>query len=247
MFYTNLHYQCAIAILSVSIITPVQAAVISEFEPNQIGIDAGTQTIELSGTPGVDFAGWVLAIGGEMSRFGTVDRAIEINGVFGSDGLLTTSITDFLDPTFTIVLADDFTGTVGVTDIDGNNDGIADDTSSIGNIQDALGVAGSEFDVGRLYGSDLGGQDLAFTGDQPRLVFRDASVGDWYALNDPDNGMIFDIDGNDVSNSLSFNGDPFSPSFGEINPTVSAVPEPSSLLALASLSVVAIRRRWKKR
>ncbi len=232
------------AALAFASTTPAHAVLISEFSPNPPGaIDPSTQTIELSGIAGMDFTGFVLSIGGEFSRFGTVDSAAAVSGTFDQNGLLAVEITDLINPTHTIVLVNNFTGTVGVTDIDTNNTGTADNTSSLIGIQDAIGVAGSATDVGRLYGDQLGGQDFAFTGDSPRLVFRDASIGNWYALNDPDNNQIFNIDAQDVSSMLTFDQDPFMETFGQINPSaVTAVPEPSSTLALVGLSLVGLRK-----
>ncbi len=238
-------------LLSLAGSLPSNAAIISEFQPNQpgTGADPLQQILELSGAAGTSFTGFVLAIGGESTRLGTVDTVSPVSGTFDSSGLFTTSVGDFLNPSHTIVLVNQFEGEAGVTDIDTNNDGIADDLSSFGGlsgVEDAIGIPNSTNDEFRLFGEDLGGQDFAFTGDLsgPRLVFRDASVGSWFAINDPDNGEVFDIRGQNVADLLVFDGDPFSISFGRINPRAMAVPEPSSLAVLILVgATVAYRRR----
>ncbi|TWU46648.1 PEP-CTERM sorting domain-containing protein [Rubripirellula reticaptiva] len=229
--------------------TPSQAAIISEFAPDQPGIDGLQQRIELSGLPGMSFSGFVLGIGGESNRFGTVDTVSRISGTFDPNGLLVSTIGDLLDPSHTIVLVEDYDESAGPTDIDTNDDGIADNLSRLVGIQDAIGIADSMTDLSRLYGSQLGGQDFAFTGDQPQLVFRDASVGNWYAINNPPNGQVFDINASDVASSSTFNGNPFIDSFGAINPSViSAVPEPSTTLAIGtSFAICFIRRNRRRR
>ncbi|TWU46161.1 hypothetical protein Poly51_55560 [Rubripirellula tenax] len=239
---------CTLVLLAVAIFTtPSQAGVISEFQPDQPGIDGLQQRIELSGVAGMSFTGFVLGIGGEAMRFGTVDTVSSVSGTFDTNGLLVATIADLIDPSHTIVLVTDYDESAGPTDIDTNDDGIADNLSRLIGIQDAIGISDSTTDLFRLYGSQLGGQDFNFTGDQPQLVFRDASVGDWYAINNPANGQVFDINANDVAASMNFNGDPFNPSFGAINPSlVNAVPEPSTGLTFLGLAVVGFLSRVRR-
>lgn len=241
-------FQSCFTLLAIgSLATPLPAALISEFRPDPSGRDPLTQQVELSGIAGTAFRGYLLGIGGEVGRSGTVDTFALIDGMFDSNGLLLATIGDLLDPTHTIVLVNDYDASAGPTDIDTNDDGIVDDTSRLIGIQDAIGIPDSTTDLPRLYGSKLGGQDFAFTGDQPQLVFRDASTGSWYAINDPINNQIFNTDAMNVADTLPFNGDPFNSSFGAINPTAAGVPEPGSLFALGGLSVagfiIHLRRR----
>ncbi|MGB7325938.1 MAG: PEP-CTERM sorting domain-containing protein [Rubripirellula sp.] len=234
-----------VAIASFS--APLPAAVISEFAPDQPGIDGLQQRIELSGMAGTSFTGFVLGIGGESNRFGTVDTVSRVSGIFDANGLMVSTIGDLLDPSHTIVLVDDYDESAGPTDIDTNDDGVADNLNRLVGIRDAIGISDSTTDLFRLYGSQLGGQDFAFTGDQPQLVFRDASLGAWYAINNPPNGQVFDINANDIAANSMFNGDPFSDSFGAINPSVaSAVPEPSTVLAIGSVFAIGISRRRRR-
>ncbi len=222
------------------------AALISEFTPNPPGLDSPTQTVEISGLAGNSFTGFLLGIGGEFGRYGIVDSSDAVSGTFNSSGLFTTTINDLFNPTHTLVLVTNFTGTVGTTDIDANDDGMTDNIGSLIGFQDAIGVPDSMADQQFLYGSDLGGQDFAFTGAEPTLVFRDASVGSWYAINNPNSGQIFDIGGENIAGSTTFTGDPFVPSFGFINPSgAAAVPEPGSmaLLGLAGLTTLVVKRR----
>ncbi|MGK7955334.1 MAG: ExeM/NucH family extracellular endonuclease, partial [Crocosphaera sp.] len=196
-------------------------ALISEFQPNPIGADPGSTTIEISGEAGSSFDGVIVSIESDSgSSAGTVDRVASVSGVFDSNGLLTVNIPDLENPSFTIALLSEFTGAVG-TDIDTDNDGVADDLSTFGIVFDAIGVPDNTGDQAFLYGTDLGGADFTHTGDEPRLIFRDASVGDLYAINDPDNSQVFDINGVDVTPAI-FDTDPTigTDTFGAINPTV---------------------------
>ncbi|MEM6400427.1 MAG: ExeM/NucH family extracellular endonuclease [Cyanobacteria bacterium P01_D01_bin.116] len=203
---------------------PVVQALISEFQPNPTGADPNPTTFELSGTPGDTFTGVIISIESDgVGSQGTVDRVASVSGTFDVNGLLTVSIPDLENPSFTVALVSDFTGDTS-TDIDTDNDGVADDLSTFGTVFDAIGVPDNVGDQAFLYGSDLGGTDFTYTGDEPRLIFRDASVGDLYAINDPDGGQVFDISGTDVTPGV-FNTDPTvgTDTFGAINPTVANV------------------------
>ncbi|WP_424094491.1 hypothetical protein [Moorena producens] len=114
-----------------------------------------------------------------------------------------------------------FTGDTS-TDIDTDDDGVPDDLSTFGTVFDAIGVPDAAGDETLLYGTDLGGTDFAFTGDEPRLIFRDGSVGDLYAINDPDNGQVFNSNGTAIT-PASFDTNPTlgTDTFGSINPTIS--------------------------
>jgi len=197
---------------------PVVEALISEFQPNPIGDDPANQTFELSGTPGASFSGWIVSIENDGTN-GLVDRATEVSGTFDANGLLAIAIPDLENPSFTVTLLDSFTGEAGTTDIDVDDDGVVDDLSTFGTVLDAIGVPDSADDEATLYGAQLGGTDLAFTGDEPRLIFRDASTGDWYAVNDPDNGEVLDASGNSLD-PAAFDTNPLvNDTFGAINPT----------------------------
>lgn len=241
-------FPCSFSLLAiVSLATPLPAALISEFRPDPSGRDPLTQQVELSGIAGTTFRGYLLGIGGELGRSGTVDTFSLINGMFDSNGILVATIGDLLDPTHTIVLVNDYDASAGPTDIDTNDDGIVDDTSRLIGIQDAIGIPDSNADIPRLYGTKLGGQDFAFTGDQPQLVFRDASTGSWYAINDPTNNQIFNTNAMNVANTLTFNGNPFNSSFGAINPSAAAVPEPGTVFVLSALSAAGFITQLRRR
>ena len=87
----------------------------------------------MSGTPGESFDGYLVSIESDSgSSQGIVDRATAISGTFDPNGLLTVEVPDLENPSFTVALLSDFTGTVGTTDIDIDDDGIADDLSAFG-------------------------------------------------------------------------------------------------------------------
>ena len=222
----SLRYMCMIMLISgFSLYSYAQPTpLISEFEPNPDGTDPANVSVELSGTPGEAFSGWIVSIESDPgSSQGLVDRATQVSGTFDANGLLVVQIPDLENPSFTLILTNEFTGAVGTTDIDLNNDGIVDTLLNFGNILDAIGVPDAVGDEASIYGADLGGTDFAFTGAEPELIFRDASVGDLYAVNvvsATGGEAVFDVSGSDVT-AAAFDTDPSTGStFGTINPTV---------------------------
>lgn len=198
-------------------------AMFSEFQPNPIGEDPTEVIFELSGVAGASFSGTILSIESDPTSVGTVDRLASVSGTFDANGLLTVLVPDLENPSYTVVLVDNFTGSIG-DDLDTDDDGIADlDLATFGvtAVFDAIGIPDVSSDESFLYGAQLGGTDFAFTGDEPRLVFRSGSTGDLYAVNDPDNGQVFDTTGTDVT-PAAFDTDPTigTDTFGGINPTV---------------------------
>jgi hypothetical protein len=189
--------------------------IINEFEPNPAGTDPTNVSIELKGTPSEAFSGWIISIENDGAN-GMVDRAANVSGSFDSNGLLVVSIPDLENPSFTIVLLSDFTGTAGVTDIDTNDDGVVDDTSTFGLILDAIGSPDSDEDEITMYGEELGGADMAYVGSEPALVFRDATTNELYAI-DPED-VIYDVNATTVLAS-AFDFDPtLGNTFGSVNP-----------------------------
>ncbi|MEM7799976.1 MAG: ExeM/NucH family extracellular endonuclease [Chloroflexota bacterium] len=212
-----------------TVVPIVSAGLISEFEPNPFGDDPSDVSFELSGTPGEAFSGWILSVESDGNN-GLVDRAAQVSGTFDSSGLLVVEVPDLENPSFTVILTDAFSGAAGSTDIDSDNDGEADALDDLGNVLDAIGVPDAVGDEASLYATELGGTDFAFTGDEPQLIFRDASVGDLYAVNDPAGGAVFDVTGTDVTPAI-FDSDPTTgPTFGSINPTVVGASAPELLL-----------------
>ena len=211
---------------------------ISEFEPNPDGSDPVTVSFELSGTPGESFSGYILSIeSDEGGSAGTVDRAAEVGGIFNADGLLVVDVPDLENPSFTVALVDSFTGAAG-EDLDLDDDGVADNVSSIGVVYDAIGIADTVADQTFLYGAQLGGTDFAFTGAEPELVFRDASTGDLFAVNvvgADATGEVFNVAGVDVTSAI-FDTDPTAgATFGAINPTVEPIDPPTADFTLQIL------------
>ncbi len=196
---------------------------ISEFRPNPEGGDPATSTFELSGTPGASFSGFITSIEGDAAG-ATIDRLAAVSGTFDPNGLLLVTVPDLENPSFTVVLSSDAPGTIG-DDLDGNADGDIDNPSVFGTIYDAIGVPDAAGDAGFLYGNELGGTDFTFTGDEPRLIFRAGSVSSLYAINDPDNGEVYEVGGTNVGTAI-FNLDPTagSDTFGTVNPILGPAP-----------------------
>ena len=207
------------------------STLISEMQPNPTGGDPSIQPFELSGTPGEFFSGVILNIESDLtSNPGDVNSFDSVSGTFDENGLLVVTLPNPENPSHTIVLVDTFTGD-GDTDLDADDDGVADDLSTLGTVFDAIGVADTPEDEVLLYGEQLGGTDFAFTGDEPQLIFREGSTGSaLFAINDPDNGQVFDVNGNDVTPGIFdidplLDSDPTAPpigpgTFGTLNPSI---------------------------
>ncbi|RNC85008.1 MAG: HYR domain-containing protein [Winogradskyella sp.] len=216
--------ECNTTINLVSNINATLPILISEYQP-VFGIDE-PQTIEIKGEPGESFSGVFVIIDGDNSRNGrgVVTDVNTISGDFNADGILTAIVPNLTNPTHTAVLTNSFTGTIDVTDIDDDNDGIADDLSAFGTIFDAVGVSdgGACCPLDVLYGTDFGGVDLPSIGAIPSAIFREGSVGDFYLISNFD-GSIYDNSGVDVDAS-SFDMTPTDVgTFGSINPSTVVV------------------------
>ncbi len=224
-----------------------RADLLAEFLPNPAGGDPAMQDFELNGAANSAFDLWILSIEGDTSSStGLVDRASNVTGTYDAFGRAVVTIPDLENPSFTTVLSSGFTGAAGVTDIDTNDDGIADNIGDLGTLMDSLGVPDDDGSGTFLYGSQLSGVDFTYTGDEPRLVFRDGTTGDWYAVNDPDNGQVFNLSAIDVIPLGSFDIDPFTSTFGSVNPSFTPIPEPSfGVLGVFGIGGLIFRRRRK--
>jgi Secretion system C-terminal sorting domain len=191
---------------------------INEFEPNPSGSDPANQSFELKGTPLAAFSGWILSIESDTgSSTGFVDRATSVVGNFDANGFLVVSIPDLENPSFTVVLVDVFTGSVG-DDLDTDDDGNIDDLSKWTTVYDAIGSPDTAGDEATLYGANLGGFDFKAIGTtEPDLVFRDGTTEDWYAVTF--NPFVYDIDATEVL-AGDFDIDPTAGNtFGTVNPS----------------------------
>lgn len=185
---------------------------ISELQPNPSGSDPATTSVEISGEPGMMFAGFVTSIEADIAP-GTVDRRSEVSGTFDGNGLLVVTVPDFENPSFTAVLSSQ-APPVGT---------VVTDASAFGEVFDALGVPDSVADEANVLGATFGGVDFTYTGDEPQLIFRAASVGDFYAVNDPPGAQVIAVDGTALAIS-EFDADPTISTFGSINPAPNTPP-----------------------
>lgn len=207
---------------------------ISEFFGNQPGNDPADQSIELSGTANLAFDLWVVSIESDPgSSEGVVDRASNVTGTYDANGLAVVTVPDLENPSFTLVLASDFTGAIG-DDLDSDDDGVVDSFASFTGIMDAVGVTEDVGDPN--YADDFGGVYFVGDGGDPDLVFRAGSVGDWYFNTGT---TTSDASATAVS---GFSADPLTPTFGSINPVI-AIPEPSSLALLGLIGCAGLTRR----
>ena len=129
------------------------AVLINEFQPNPTGADPSTVQVELLGTAGASFSGVLLSIESDNTgSLGVIDRLSEVSGTFDANGLLTVSINDLENPSFTFVLLDVFTGVLG-DDIDLDNNGAADNIGTFGTVLDAIGIPDAVGDESTIYGA----------------------------------------------------------------------------------------------
>jgi len=223
--------------LVASYLFPLSAAtILTEFQPNPTGADPSTSDIELSGDAGTSFDLWIISIETDNSS-GQINDAENITGTFDANGLAVVSVSDLENPSFTLALVDEFTGSTSDT-LTSSSDLV---DLGITTVLDAINIVDATGDLPNSAIPLLGiGIDFAFSGDEPQLVFRDSVTSIWYAVNDPaDPTNVIDQNGNLVPIS-SFTFDPTATSFGSINSTI--VPEPSSAL-LGGIGLVALLRR----
>lgn len=227
---------------------------INEFQPNPAGTDPTTTTIELRGTAGASFRGFLINIdtdgpaSGGAFAFVNPTGSFAISGVFDANGLLTVSVADFENPSFGFVLASN--SLAAGTDLDANNDGLFDNVSAFGTIFDAIFVSDQVEDaaLGAALVSQLGvGTNLAFSGltgnsSEPLSVFRDGVTNAVYqvVVDGAGASSVFDAAGSQVTAPF-FGGDPLITSFGAVNATIVPTPGAAALLGLGGL--LASRRR----
>lgn len=216
-----------------------QADIINELQPNPAGTDPATQSIELKGIAGESFIFNLVSLESDAGgTAGMIDRASEVSGTYDSNGLAVVTINDLENPSFTLLLVQGLSGVVG-DDLDTDDDGILDLTPWA-SFYDAVGIPDTDDDT--LYGASLGGVDLAYIGTEPDLTFRDGTTDAWYSV--AGGTTIFDADGNELDPN-TFDSNPLSPTFGAINPSIAAVPEPGSaaVLGVLALGTLVVRRR----
>jgi hypothetical protein len=218
--------------------TSVNGQIISEFEPNPDGSDPATTFVEIFGTANAAYDLNLLSLENDGIS-GVVDRAINVTGSFDANGLAVEGIPDLENPSFTLLLTGTFFA-IG-TDLDADDDGVLEGIA-LGDIFDAVGVSDSTADDGNLYASGVGGIDILFNGtDEPAGVFRAGSDGDFFQYVA---GSLFTADGT-AFDPNEFSSDPLTTTYGDFNPSLSAIPEPTGFALLALAGFVGLTRRRK--
>jgi hypothetical protein len=162
---------------------------ISEFQPNppNPSNDPLEQRIELSGGLTDEFFnGCIWSVEADsVGQRGRVDRATNVSGTFDLNGLLVVSIPDLENPSFTIVLSSSSCPSMGgnvLIDTSFNVPGVIYDSIGVPDVAgDEVNLADIREAVGYPPGTDFKFTGT-FPGDDPKLVFRDASLGDLYAV-----------------------------------------------------------------
>ncbi len=191
-------------------ITAINAQVlINEFEPNPPGRDPSIQNIELVGTPNTSFTGVLVSVEADndaaSASIGKVEYIEAISGNFDANGVLVASIPNLENPSYTLILLNTFSGSIG-------------DALNVTTIQpdvlDAIGLLDNNSDAPNLIADQLGGVNIiAPSRVEPTLLFRDSVSNAIYVVI---NGDIFDVNGDDIP-VTNFDGDPTTPSFGVAN------------------------------
>lgn len=181
---------------------------LNEIEPNPFGSDPQMQQVELRGTPGATFTGCFVSIDTDTDS-PTFDRATPISVTFDANGLAVVSVNDLENPSFTVAVCAQCPPIFTLFD-----------PAQLGEVFDAVNIPDSTLDVNRGVADVLGGINLAYSGDEPILAFRDRDSGDWYLVNDF-SGVVYDASGVAIdASSFIAVGNPLLPSFGAPNPFI---------------------------
>ena len=222
----------AFCLLTLATASLANAQLINEFQPNPVGTDPNPGMLELLGTPSASFSGVLIARETDDAT-GNINSVDAVSGTFDANGILAVSIPDFENPSFELILVDAFTGVAGVDTINSMGDLTALGTTVI---YDAISVIDTAGDGANAISGSLGGVEIAYTGDEPQVVFRDSSDPSIViAINDPANTDAFDQNGNMIPLATGFadaggtpidiSAGPFT-TFGAANYQVTAVIDP---------------------
>ncbi|MEN1706156.1 MAG: hypothetical protein AAGJ54_11670 [Planctomycetota bacterium] len=216
--------------------------VINEFQPNPTGTDPSQVAVEIRGVAGASFSGVLYSVDTDFEN-GPIDRESAVSGTFDANGLLVVMIDDLENPSFDFILASN----AGLLGQDSN-------AVDYGTVFDAIGIIDAAGDAGFSMAASLGGTLIAFTGDEPGLVFRDGLDSSIiYAINDPAGSVAFDQFGNEYDLATDFltidgvatdiSGFVSTGLLTEGLPNLTTIPAPTGLAVLGLSGLVAGRRR----
>lgn len=251
--------------------TSSAALVINEVFINPPGTDNGQEFVELrSTTGGVESMSGLSLVGieGDGAGAGVIDFVLDLGSFStGTNGLFlwrdssavinptpapATTINeadfnpDIENGSQTFVLVRGFSGTVN-QDLDTNNDGVFDGALPWASVVDAVGLIENDGAANVAYGQALGFLNFTNAGFNADVLFRDGVTGQW---------LFADVTGTNPGGP--YTADPLRASWaatgtetispGNVNVSVAAVPEPSSLILLGAtlMAGVGCRRRSKR-
>ena len=165
---------CAMTLI---VATVGQADLISEFESNPPGGDPPTTDIELSGTTGASFSGYLTFIDTDATTTGQINSSDFVSGTYNASGIAVVTLgLDVENPSFTLV----FSSAQPLDDVDADDDDILDDPAVFGTVFDAIGIIDATGDATN-YASVLGGVEFS-EANEFEIVFRDGSTGQFFGV-----------------------------------------------------------------
>lgn len=156
----------------------LSSPILDEFRPNHpSSLEPSTVTIELRGTAGEKLEWSITSIENDVgNNFGPISDVAATRGTFSDCGILTFSIIDIRNSSFSVVLSSKQPGMQNERMVVDSNVHITE-CELFGTIDDAIGVPRSAVDEGLVFAENLGGTNLKHVRQQNFLVLCDSCSG----------------------------------------------------------------------